>query len=307
MLRLLPPPLRATIALILYTGNTIGCFITILPLIVLKVISPTANLRHALTRLLMQLGMLWIGVNSWILRLTQRIEWDIEGLEGFDPRGSYLVISNHRSWADILVLQHLWKHRIPFLKFFLKKELIWVPLLGVAWWALDFPFMKRYSREYLKKHPEHKGRDIETTKKYCERFKKSPISVINFLEGSRFDPEKHEKQGSPYKHLLLPRAGGVAVVLSAMGEMLDAIIDVTIVYPENQAPLPFWTFLRGEIPVVVVRVRRLAVPEAFVGGNYEQDEKLQQAFKDWINSLWAEKDQQIETILAQYGKVDKSS
>jgi len=307
MLRLLPPPLRATIALILYTGNTIGCFITILPLIVLKVILPPANLRHALTRLMMQLGMLWIGVNSWILRMTQRIEWDVEGLEGFDPQSSYLVISNHRSWADILVLQHLWKYRIPFLKFFLKKELIWVPLLGIAWWALDFPFMKRYSRQYLQKHPERKGKDIETTKKYCERFKKSPISVINFLEGSRFDPQKQKFQGSAYKHLLTPRAGGVAVVLSAMGEMLDAIIDVTIVYPENQAPLPFWTFLRGEIPVVVVRVRRLPIPEAFVGANYEQDKEFQQTFKDWINSLWAEKEQQIETILAQYGKVDKSS
>ena len=307
MLRLLPPPLRALIALILYTGNTIGCFITILPIIVLKVITPAAGLRHAMTRLLMQLGMLWIGVNSWILRLTQRIHWDIEGLEGFDPRRSYLVISNHRSWADILILQHLWKYRIPFLKFFLKKELIWVPLLGVAWWALDFPFMKRYSREYLEKHPEHKGKDIETTKKYCERFKKSPISVINFLEGSRFDPKKHEAQNSPYKHLLMPRAGGAAVVLSAMGEMLDAIIDVTIVYPENQAPLPFWTFLRGEIPSVVVRVRRLAIPEAFVGRNYEQDKAFQQAFKDWINALWAEKNQQIETILAQYGKIDSAA
>jgi 1-acyl-sn-glycerol-3-phosphate acyltransferase len=128
----------------------------------------------------MVLGSAWIRLNSLILHLTQNLEirLDIEdegGWENFSTRNSYLVISNHRSWADILILQHLFNGRIPFLKFFLKKELIWVPLLGVAWWALDFPFMKRYSKEYLEKHPERRGKDIETTRKYCKKFKYSPF------------------------------------------------------------------------------------------------------------------------------------
>ncbi len=300
MLRYLPAPIRAGVTLLLYVINTIGCFITILPIILLKVLIPHAGIRHWLTRLLMGLGLVWIDINSLILRLTQRIQWDVKGLEGFNPRSSYLVISNHRSWADILILQHLWKHRIPFLKFFLKKELIWVPLMGIAWWALDFPFMKRYSREFLQKHPELKGKDIETTRKYCEHFKKSPISVINFLEGTRFEESKREKQQSPYRHLLLPRAGGAAIVLSVMGESLESIIDVTIIYPENKAPLHFWTFLRGEIPAVVVHARSLPIPEAFIGRNYEQDQDFQDSFRQWINSLWEEKDRQIETILRQY-------
>ncbi len=300
MLRYLPAPIRAGVTLLLYVVNTIGCFITILPIILLKVLIPHAGIRHWLTRLLMRLGLVWIDINSVILRLTQRIRWDVKGLEGFSPRNSYLVISNHRSWADILILQHLWKHRIPFLKFFLKKELIWVPLMGIAWWALDFPFMKRYSREFLQKHPELKGKDIETTRKYCEHFKKSPISVINFLEGTRFEESKREKQQSPYRHLLLPRAGGAAIVLSVMGERLESIIDVTIIYPENKAPLPFWTFLRGEIPAVVVHARSLPIPEEFIGRNYEQDQAFQNSFRQWINSLWEEKDRQIETILRQY-------
>ncbi|MEZ4565573.1 MAG: 1-acyl-sn-glycerol-3-phosphate acyltransferase [Desulfobacterales bacterium] len=50
------------------------------------------------------------------------IRWDVQGLEGFSTDDSYLVISNHRSWTDIFVLQHIFNHRIPFLKFFLKKE-----------------------------------------------------------------------------------------------------------------------------------------------------------------------------------------
>ncbi|MFP3980195.1 MAG: acyltransferase [Desulfobacterales bacterium] len=297
MLKFLPGPVRGTIALLLYTANTVGGVTTLLPFILIKTLTPHEGLRHWITRVLTAIAWVWIEINSAILWLTQDISWDVAGLEGFNPKSSYLVISNHRSWADILVLQHLWKHRIPFLKFFLKKELIWVPLLGIAWWALDFPFMKRYSREFVRKHPELKGKDMETTRRYCEKFKKSPISVINFLEGTRFDPDKKRKQQSPYRYLLLPRAGGTAVVLSAMGQHLEAIIDVTIVYPKNEAPLPFWNFLKGEIPEVTLRARRLEIPQQFVGRDYEQDAEFRAQFREWVNALWAEKDRQIAAIL----------
>ncbi|MFP4159478.1 MAG: acyltransferase [Desulfobacterales bacterium] len=297
MLAFLPGPVRGAIALLFYSANTICCFVVLLPFVAAKAAIPHEGTRHFLTRVLTAIAWVWIEINSLILRATQKIKLRTQGLEGFNPRSSYLVISNHRSWADILVLQHLWKHRIPFLKFFLKKELIWVPLLGIAWWALDFPFMKRYSKEFVKKHPELKGKDIETTRRYCEKFKKSPISVINFLEGTRFDEQKRRKQGSPYRHLLLPRAGGTAVVLSAMGDCLEAIIDVTIVYPKNGSPLPFWDFLKGKIPEVIVRARRLEIPPEFVGRNYEEDEEFRQDFREWINSLWEEKDRRIAAIL----------
>ena len=302
MLRFLPGPVRGAIALLLYTGNTVGAFTTILPFVILKTIIPHEGIRHTLTRLLTAIAWVWIYLNSLILRLTQHIAWDVEGLDGFDPKTSYLVISNHRSWADILVLQHLWKRRIPFLKFFLKRELIWVPLLGIAWWALDFPFMKRYPKEFLEKHPELKGKDLETTRRYCEKFKKSPISVINFVEGTRFDERKRRHQDSPFRHLLKPRAGGTATVLSAMGDCLEAIIDVTIVYPENSAPLPFWDFLKGRIPRVVLRARRVEIPPAFVQPGAEADPEFRQAFHEWLNGLWEEKDRQIDEILHSYKK-----
>ncbi len=301
MLYFLPAPLRGAIALLLYAFNTIGCFITMLPFIFLKVIVFNENARNFLTTWLITLSSAWICLNSLILRLTQNLEikLDIEdngGWENFSTRNSYLVISNHRSWADILILQHIFNRRIPFLKFFLKKELIWVPLLGVAWWALDFPFMKRYSKEYLEKHPERRGKDIETTRKYCEKFKYSPISVINFLEGTRFDEKKQEMQQSPFRHLLKPRAGGIGIVLSGMGEHLSRIIDVTIVYPENRPPIPFWQFLKGKIPVAVVNIRSYPIPEKFAGKNYETDEVFKKDFQKWINQIWMEKDERIEKI-----------
>ncbi len=312
MLHFLPAPMRGAIALLLYTINTTGCFLTMTPLILLKVIIPHDETRNYLTIFLMKLGTAWVTINSYILKITQRmkIRLDIEDKDefnNFSTRKSYLVISNHRSWADILLLQHVFNRRIPFLKFFLKKELIWVPLLGVAWWALDFPFMKRYSKEYLKKHPERKGKDIETTRKYCERFKYSPISVINFLEGTRFDYKKHEQQQSPFRHLLKPRAGGIGIVLSSMGENLSKIVDVTIIYPENNPPVDFWDFLKGKIPAAVVNIRSYPIPEKFAGKNYEKDAAFKKDFQDWINKIWEEKDERIEALISHQGEQQSPS
>ena len=121
-------------------------------------------------------------------------------MDGLARHEWYLMTSNHQSWADILVLQKVTNRRVPSLKFFLKQELIWVPLLGLAWWALDFPFMKRYSRAQLEKRPELKGKDMETTRKACEKYAHYPVSVMNFFEGTRFTEEKHRQQNSPYRH-----------------------------------------------------------------------------------------------------------
>ena len=301
MLRFLPGPVRGAVALLLYSANTIGCFVTMTPFILLKVIVFHETTRNYLTVILMRLGTAWITLNSMILRITQNmtITVEFEDGEGFDNLStgkSYLVLSNHQSWADILLLQHVFNRRIPFLKFFLKRELIWAPLLGIAWWALDFPFMMRYSKEYLEKHPEQKGKDIETTRRYCQKFKHSPISVINFLEGTRFEPKKQKLQASPFRQLLRPRAGGIGIVLSGMGEQLTKIIDVTIVYPENDPPIPFWDFLKGKIPAVVVHIRTLPVPSRFAGKNYETDDTFKKDFQDWINGIWKEKDDQIAKI-----------
>jgi 1-acyl-sn-glycerol-3-phosphate acyltransferase len=248
----------------------------------------------------MFLGTAWIDGNSFIQNMAMKINWDVQGLEGLGPDSSYLVISNHRSWTDIIVLQHIFNHRIPFLKFFLKKELMWVPVLGVVWWALDYPFMKRYSRQFVEKHPELKGKDMETTRKFCAKFKKSPVTVLNFLEGTRFNNVKHEKQNSPYRHLLLPKAGGIGIVLASMGEYLTSIVDVTIVYPENKPPMPFWDYLKGGIPTIAVRIRKRDIPKEFLGQNYEEDEAIRKRFQEWINGLWREKDQTIENVFKAY-------
>jgi len=300
MLKFLPAPFLGAITFFLVMVHTIVFFTSMLPFIILKVLIPHEDIRYYLTRVVMYLGTVWIDGNSFIISITQKIHWDVQGIKGLKTNASYLVVCNHRSWADIMVLQRLFNHKIPFLKFFLKKELMWVPVMGVAWWALDYPFMKRYSKAFVAKHPELRGKDMETTRKYCQKFKRSHVTVLNFLEGTRFNDQKHDNQKSPYQHLLLPKAGGIAIVLSSMGDILSNIVDVTIAYPENGAPLPFWDFLCGRIPTIVVRVKTLPVPKAFIGMDYEQDETSREKFQQYINGLWENKDRQIGKIMKQY-------
>ena len=265
MLHFLPAPLVGLIATVLMTLNALFWVPLLLVVSSLKLVLPFKRVRLLIDPVLLLIAEAWIACNGGWMALTQNTTWDVQGIEGLNPNGWYLVNSNHQSWVDILVLQRLLNRRIPLLKFFIKHELIWVPVMGLAWWALEFPFMRRHSEEFLKKHPEMRGKDQETTRKACEKYALIPTSVMNFLEGTRFTKAKHAKQQSPYRHLLKPKAGGMALALDAMGERFQAILDVTIVYPDG-APT-FKHFLLGKMRRVVVRVRVLPIPHHLMGGN----------------------------------------
>ena len=292
MLSFLPGYLRGALSVMIYAVNTVFWTTLIFIAAFLKLIMPFWKKHY--NRLLNWIADKWIFFNTINQKLMNNIRWEVKGLENLRPDGWYLVVSNHQSWTDILVLQRIFHRKIPFLKFFLKKELIWVPFLGLAWWALDFPFMKRYSRVFLDKYPHLKGKDIEITKKACEKFKTIPVSVMNFVEGTRFTAEKHRRQKSQYANLLNPRVGGVAFVLAAMGEQLHKIVNVTIVYPDGTKS--FWDFLCGKIGEIKVMVETMPVNREIIG-DYVNNTEFRGNFQKWINSVWEEKDMQIDATL----------
>lgn len=231
------------------------------------------------------------------MKLTRNVKWRIEGVEQLRIDGWYLVVANHQSWADVFVLQKALSGRIPPLKFPLKRQLIWVPFAGFVWWALDFPFMSRHSEEFLLEHPERRGEDLDAIRKACEKFRLIPTSLANFLEGTRFTPEKHDQQGSEYRHLLRPRAGGVALALDSMGEQFEALLDVTIFYPGG-APT-FFEFLSGRTEQVIVLVKERPIPREVIGCDYTSDSDYRERIHDWVNGLWSEKDQTLEELQRQ--------
>ncbi len=293
MLNFLPATLKGCLLVSLYFLNTLWCFCCILPLALIKLAVPWGPWRVFWSAVLKWLAERWVGINSLSTRLVNRVTWDVEGLSTLENDRWYLVVSNHQSWTDILVLQTVFHGRIPFLKFFLKKELFWVPLLGLAWWALDFPFMKRYSQSFLQKNPHLAGKDLETTRRACRKFKKMPVSVMNFVEGTRFTPQKHRRQESPHANLLKPKAGGVAFVLGAMGERLDALVNVTIAYPHGKKS--FWDFMCGRVDLIRVRIAKIPVTDALTG-DYFGDEAFRDRFQIWLNDLWTEKDRELTDL-----------
>jgi 1-acyl-sn-glycerol-3-phosphate acyltransferase len=272
-------------SLIVVTVNTIFWASLMFLVALLKLAIPLDSWRIPCSRLLNAIGQNWVGCNNLGLQLTKQIRWDVEGIDDLSPNSWYLVVANHQTWVDIVVLQKIFYGKTPMLKFFLKRELFWVPILGIAWWALDFPFMRRSSSVQ---------KDFETARQACEKFKRVPVSVMNFLEGTRFTLDKREKQNSPFNHLLRPKAGGIALVLGTMGDQLRSILDVTIVYPEGVQDI--WAFLCSKSMTIKVRIKRLPITAELIG-DYLVDREFRNRFNNWLNAIWAEKDHLIETML----------
>ena len=298
MLSFLPHGLRGSLVFLLIIVSTLFWFVPIIVFAFVKLLVPLRIVRTLCTRILIEAATIWIGINNRLLQLFNRINWDVEGVAGLNANDWYLVTCNHQSWADILVVQKVLHRKTPMLKFFLKQQLIWVPVIGVAWWALDFPFMKRYTAEQIKKNPSLKGKDLETTRKACEKFKYTPVAVFNFLEGTRFTPQKHEIQQSPYRYLLKPKAGGAGFVLGAMGEQLHTLLNITIHYPDKTHG--FWDLLSGRIQRVVVRVETVDIPPELLSRDYLQDEAFRLQVQQWVGDLWQRKDEQLEQLHRDY-------
>jgi 1-acyl-sn-glycerol-3-phosphate acyltransferase len=295
MVRFLPGPVRGALSLLLYTFNTIFWTSLLFLIVLVRAIIPIKKWHRMCSRMANAVAENWISFNNLNQKITGSISLDVQGTESLKRSEWYLVLANHQSWVDILVLQRIFNRKIPFLKFFIKKELFWFPILGQAWWALDFPFIKRYSHSFLAKHPHLKGTDMEITRKACRKFKTIPISIMNFVEGTRFSRSKRDNQQSPYTHLLKPKAGGASFVLSAMEGRIHRILDVTIDYSEG--PRTFWAFVCGRIKRANVRVRSFPVTEDLVG-DYAEDRAFRVHFQHWLNELWREKDRLIQELRA---------
>lgn len=271
-------------------------FIPILLLAILKLLVPHPQVVSFVSRRADALSSWWIKVNNYQQEKLLPTKLHIEGDFHVSPEQWYMLVANHQCWSDILVIVRTFGIHIPGVKFFFKRSLLWVPILGVTLWGLDFPSMRRYSKQALAKHPELKGKDVEETRKACERFRTHPVTIINFLEGTRFTFVKHQAQTSRYQHLLNPKAGGIGFTLQAMDGQLNQMLDVTILYPDGVPR--YWDYVCGRVKRIHVHVRQRQISPERVG-NYSEDEIFRAEFQAWVNELWEEKDQQLTIMKAQ--------
>lgn len=288
---------------LLIAASTI-IFFTPFFLISLLKLFPNKSWRIFLTKKLHKIATSWINFNNRYFDYMQFSRIKVDGVEKISSSNWYLIVSNHQSGTDILILQYIFTKikKLPFLTFFLKKQLKWVPVLGVVWWAMEYPFMHRHSKEYLKKYPHKKGEDLKATIKATEIYKHIPISLVSFVEGTRFTTAKHERQKSKtnLSNLLQARSGGLSYVIGAMHDEINSILDVTIVYLSSKKTL--WDFFTYQIPEILVKIQEIPIPEEFRQTNLI--ELKQHEFRAWLNQSWLEKDQLITKIKNQNNAIN---
>jgi 1-acyl-sn-glycerol-3-phosphate acyltransferase len=299
MWRILPDWLLASIIVLLGCTATllIFLFVVLVPAL-LKVLIPIPAWQRWMTALLVPGVTFWAWTITRCMDLARQPRWDVQWPAGLNPRGSYLLISNHSTWLDIPVLLRIFHGHIPFPRPFIKQQLIWLPIIGFCAWALDCPFMRRHTREEIERNPALRGKDLETTRRACEKFRHIPVTVLNYAEGTRMTEAKRIARNSPYKHLLRPKSAGVAFVLNAMGDQFDAILDMTIAYTPGQRA-SFWDYLCGRVGHIYVRIEKLPVPVDLIDGDYQNDPEFQRRFQQWMTALWDRKDKLIDALHAQ--------
>ncbi|TRW48655.1 acyltransferase [Aliidiomarina halalkaliphila] len=296
MFRFLPAPLRTLINFLWGALATLVVGLTIIFLGLFKFFIPIPPFQRFVSRLANGMFRGWAYAVSWMFKISYPVEWVIEGDVPDDRNGWFMILCNHKSWVDIPALMHLSRKHLPMPRFFLKQELLWVPVIGMGCWVLDMPFMKRYSKEQIAKNPELKGKDIETTRIKCEKFRHIPTTVINFCEGTRFTPEKHAAKQSPFTHLLPPKAGGTSFTLQAMGQQFQEILDITLVYPERNTNKPIvLDLLAGRLTKIYVYIDRIPVTDD-LRGDYFNDPAFRDHFQNWLNQRWELKDQRIKEV-----------
>jgi 1-acyl-sn-glycerol-3-phosphate acyltransferase len=238
----------------------------------------------------------WVGCNRLLFRAFDltRVRVHVEGEHDLARDRWYLVICNHQSWADILILQTTFRELIPPIKFFTKQQLIWIPLLGVAMWLLGFPYVRRMSREQIAANPDLVALDREATLQACAGFRDHPTTVLNFLEGTRFTPEKHAAQDARFRNLLNPKLGGMSYVVYSLSDQLYRVLDVTIDYPHG---IPtFWELMQGHCQEVDFLVQCRELPEGVRGAS--DPDTVRALLAPWVEQLWREKDSRLRRASA---------
>ena len=300
MLRWLPAPLIAAISFAALIAALVISFVVLMVFTVIKALLPWPAARAWVARNCMDRMVgcgTWWGLNRLVFMLMHgpRRDVRIEGESALDPNKSWLLICNHQSWADIPLLLDIFGRNLPFERFFLKQQLIWVPVIGAACWAFDMPFMKRHSKEAIAANPALRQQDLDATRKACEKYRRIPVTMVNFIEGTRFTEAKRRSRNSPYDNLLRPKAAGLSFALNAMGEQFAGIIDVTLCYaPSGYGPLA--SFLCGDQARMKVRARVLPVPAGLMHGDYQDDAEFRERFQAWVNELWERKDRELSRL-----------
>lgn len=293
MFSFLPAPILLVLNLLGIAFITLVLALPMLVLVLIRFILPK-QVAKVIDKINQGIFRIWCEFIAGLIHLTNKVEWHIPK-EIPTIKGSCILICNHISWTDIVILLYIFRGKIPITKFFLKKSLIYIPIIGLVCYALGMPFLNRYSRQQLLKNPKLLQKDIQSTKKACQLLLETPSTLVNFLEGTRYTKEKAKLQNSPYKNLMPPKVASLGVSLGLIGRKVDCILNTTLLYPDNTGNI-FIQMLQGRLHTIIATVERIEITDDLIG-DYLKDKKYKADFTNKMKDLWSQKDQHITNLL----------
>ena len=273
-------------------------FILSFGVIVLSIINaprlvPNKKLKKLLGHISNRIGSKIVELITASLQILHGLKWEFNIAEHLNTQTWYIAMSNHQSWADIFILLAAGHKKMPLLKFFMKKELQWIPIIYLVHKTIDMPFLNRHSQKQIQANPELKKLDYENAEIAAKRFSRNPSTAFSFAEGTRFTDEKHLAQASPYKNFLIPKIGALAIALKGMPQV-NELIDFTVIYSSEKRSA--WDFLCGEMSQAKVYAKAYEIPSTLKGKNFDQEEEYRQEFKNFINKIWKEKQERYTEL-----------
>ncbi|MCE2425318.1 MAG: 1-acyl-sn-glycerol-3-phosphate acyltransferase [Pseudomonadales bacterium] len=264
--------LAATLSLTAIAGNLLVFSVPLVLLVVARSLVPAV--RPLASRLGSRIYRLAVAFDDWCLHRISGARWQDPGLD-LDPDEVCIVVANHRSWADIFLLQSVIARRGPIVKFLCKRELAYLPVLGLIFVAFDFPILRRRSRG-LESDADRRADDRRRVRAACAVLSRSPAAMLSFVEGTRFTEQRRQRVRSPYRRLMPTRPGGFSTLLQALGSLGPAIVDVTIIYPRD---VSFWEFLGGAGGEIRILAERFPIHTV-----------AQRGGPAWLDARWRRKD-----------------
>lgn len=271
-------PVQHLKALAAFTAVSLNLLFWCAPLLVVlavRLLVPKA--RPAAHRMGCAIYRWAVAFDDWWLKRVSGVRWRCPRLD-LDPEAACILIANHQSWADIFVLQSAVARRGPVIKFLCKRELAYIPVLGLIMLAFEFPIMRRRGR-VSGSVEDRQRQDRERVRQACAVLFEAPAAMLTFAEGTRFSEAKRRRSMSPHQHLLRPRAGGFTAIVEALAPLEPPVVDVTIHYGRSGA---FWAFLGGASGPVAIAARSFPTGQVLDAGP-----------KAWLEERWRRKDARI--------------
>ena len=175
--------IRSFLSFVFITVNLLIWLPGLIMAALVRIILPTQPVKKTMFRVVSLIYKAAVNIDTWyltqILKINLNIDAPEELLDELSRPGKSLVICNHQSWFDIFVLQALICRGSPILQFVIKRELLWVPVLGWVCLVLDFPRMQR------KKDPQSRLLDRKTAKQASWNLNDEQGALMLFPEGTR--------------------------------------------------------------------------------------------------------------------------